>query len=309
MHVHVRHECYLVTCYLVTCYFVTGNKCVCKCDAGASGETCADGAVVTPKRTKAPTTSTKATTTTKATTRTTITITRTTTTVLTTTSSTSKPVFVTEASTDSTTVRTSTITSTAPTTKGGASTPEAAGGQATTTLSGESSAPARQITITQSGRGLTWTMASGTAGVVSGSGDWPDLNLIQGDVVTFNGQPGQSHWFALIAGPTHGGVNNGASIYDQGSAQSGQAFTTTHTFTDPGTYTFYCPPHGTQGMHGRITVAKAPAETAETAATQALNLAERAPTTGPGQYHSLSCISRVPPPCIFNGATLHLNRP
>ena len=61
-------------------------------------------------------------------------------------------------------------------------------------------ATARVIEIKQSGDGWKWTMESVTQGVVAGlagTGDWPTITLIAGDVVTFSGQTGRSHWFAL----------------------------------------------------------------------------------------------------------------
>ena len=126
---------------------------------------------------------------------------------------------------------------------------------ATTPTSTSTAAPAtaaRQITIIQSGGEFQWQMASTTDGVVAGNGNFPQINLVQGDVVTFTGQAGLSHWFALAAGTTHGGINNANAIYDQEITNKGTEYTTEYTFDFTGNYVYYCPPHST--MVGRIAV-------------------------------------------------------
>ena len=110
----------------------------------------------------------------------------------------------------------------------------------------------RAVTITQRGTGREWQMSSGKAGVVSGVGDYPDITLRQGDKVTFKGQAGRSHWFAVAAGSGHGGRSNTKALFDQTAAKKGQRFTTVLTFDAAGDYVYYCPPH--DDMVGRITV-------------------------------------------------------
>ena len=119
---------------------------------------------------------------------------------------------------------------------------------------------ARQVNVAQSGGGWNWQMSSGTAGVVSGSGNYPRLNLEQGDAVTFTGRAGSSHWFAVAPGGTHAGSNNGNALFDQLRANKGTSFQKTLVFGTAGEYVYYCPPHS--NMVGRITVAPRPQTTA-----------------------------------------------
>ena len=165
--------------------------------------------------------------------------------------------------------------------------PTTAGG--TTTPSG-----ARQVTITQSGSGFQWQMASSTPGVVSGTGNWPTITLLQGDDVTFKGQPGPYHWFAFIAGAAHGGYGNANAIYDQGAANNGKTFTATHTFATTGDYTYYCSPHG--NMQGSIRVS-APATTAAPATDTTTGLHCTSVWEGTTDAWCDATCNHVPPVC------------
>ena len=89
---------------------------------------------------------------------------------------------------------TSPATTAVPTTKAAGSavaTTQAATGTGTDTGTG------RKVTITQIGDGFAWKMASATVGVVA-LGDWPDITLQEGDVVTWTGRTGTSHWHAIF---------------------------------------------------------------------------------------------------------------
>jgi len=82
-------------------------------------------------------------------------------------------------------------------------------------------------------------MTSGTAGVVaSNGGGFPTLTFKQGDTVTFTGQAGRSHWFAVAKGASHGGYDDGDALFDQGSASSGAAFEATLTFGEAGEHVY-----------------------------------------------------------------------
>ena len=96
-----------------------------------------------------------------------------------------------------------------------------------------------QVAVTQSGSVWTWAMTSGTAGVVaSNGGGFPTLTFKQGDEVTFTGQAGRSHWFAVAKGASHGGEADGDALFDQGSASSGADFEATLTFEEAGEYVY-----------------------------------------------------------------------
>jgi plastocyanin len=84
-----------------------------------------------------------------------------------------------------------------------------------------------------------------------------EVRIVAGEKVTFTPSPG--HDFAATGGPTHHPLDFvDASIPDEAS----DASSATRTFTQPGTYVFFCRNHGTadgSGMAGRVIVDAPPA--------------------------------------------------
>jgi len=111
------------------------------------------------------------------------------------------------------------------------------------------------LTITQAGTGFDWTMSADVDGVVSGTGNWPDIAIELSDTltsVTFTGTLGGSHNFLIKD-------SNGAVV--AGSQAKGGAFTYEWTPSSVDgvdrVYTYYCAPH--PSMNGQITVTAAAA--------------------------------------------------
>ena len=133
-------------------------------------------------------------------------------------------------------------------------------------------------------------MASGTAGVVGGAGDWPTLTLQEGDEVTFTGATGSSHWFGIKDKATGKQLlGNAAGKNDE----SGKAFSKKWTVpkgAGAAKYQYYCPPHD-GGMNGDITVTTSKGTTKVGGATgrsvpgrwrpNTISPAFAAPTAGP----------------------------
>jgi len=108
------------------------------------------------------------------------------------------------------------------------------------------------LTITQAGTGFDWTMSADVDGVVSGTGNYPDIAIELSDTltsVTFAGTLGGSHNF-LIKDSTGSVV--------AGDTAKGGAFTFDWTPSADAIYTYYCAPH-LGIMNGQITVTTAAA--------------------------------------------------
>ena len=97
------------------------------------------------------------------------------------------------------------------------------------------------------------------------------LTVVAGDTVTWVNRTGAEHTVVRCKPAACNGVSGGSatSSFAPGTVGAAQGATFSHTFTEPGTYVYYCTIHGYAGMHGTITVS--PAATATTAA----------PTTAP----------------------------
>jgi len=74
------------------------------------------------------------------------------------------------------------------------------------------------------------------------------VSIQQGDTVKWT-------WRASGHSVTSGTPGSPSGLFDSGINNSGHTFS--HTFSDPGTITYYCIPHGSSGMVGSVTVAAA----------------------------------------------------
>jgi len=72
------------------------------------------------------------------------------------------------------------------------------------------------------------------------------VSIQQGDTVKWT-------WRASGHSVTSGTPGSPSGLFDSGINNSGHTFS--HTFSDPGTITYYCIPHGSSGMVGSVTVA------------------------------------------------------
>ena len=106
-----------------------------------------------------------------------------------------------------------------------------------------------QITITQAGAGFKWTMSADVAGVVAGTGDFPDISITLTGTLT-------SAKFTGSIGGTHNFLIKDAAGKDVAGAQTlGGAFDFDWTPSAAGIYTYYCGQHSSS-MNGKITVTK-----------------------------------------------------
>ena len=106
-----------------------------------------------------------------------------------------------------------------------------------------------QITITQAGAGFKWTMSADVAGVVAGTGDFPDISIALTGTLT-------SAKFTGSIGGTHNFLIKDAAGKDVAGAQTlGGAFDFDWTPSAAGIYTYYCGQHSSS-MNGKITVTK-----------------------------------------------------
>ena len=92
----------------------------------------------------------------------------------------------------------------------------------------------RQVTITQSGTSFEWTMTADVAGVVSGTGDFPDITIALSDTLWLLGNLGGSHNFL---------IKDSAGAVVAGNAKTGGTFIFEWTPSADGIYTYYCSPH------------------------------------------------------------------
>ena len=104
-----------------------------------------------------------------------------------------------------------------------------------------------QVTITQASNGRKWTMSADIDGVVTGTGNFPDISIALTDTLTsakFTGSLGNAHNFL---------IKDETGTVVAGDTTRGGIFTFDWTPSAAGNYTYYCGPHsGT--MNGKITV-------------------------------------------------------
>lgn len=126
----------------------------------------------------------------------------------------------------------------------------------TTTRPDYTNTPGRTVMITQAdtagGSGYEWTMSSTTVGVVGTGSAFQTLTLMEGDVVTYSGNPSATHWFALENTAAPGTLLAGTKGTGS-NALNGKAYTYGPWTATKGTYTYFCPPHA-GFMKGTINV-------------------------------------------------------
>ena len=104
-----------------------------------------------------------------------------------------------------------------------------------------------QVTITQAGNGRKWTMSADVDGVVTGTGNFPDISIALTDTLTsakFTGSLGNAHNFL---------IKDETGTVVAGDTTRGGIFTFDWTPSAAGIYTYYCGPHSST-MNGKITV-------------------------------------------------------
>ena len=103
------------------------------------------------------------------------------------------------------------------------------------------------VTITQAGNARKWTMSADVDGIVTGTGNFPDISIALTDTLTsakFTGSLGNAHNFL---------IKDETGTVVAGDTTKGGIFTFDWTPSAAGIYTYYCGPHsGT--MNGKITV-------------------------------------------------------
>ena len=130
-------------------------------------------------------------------------------------------------------------------------------------------------------------------------------NANAGDTVTWTNQSGVGHTVTSCTSAACPGAaaNTGSQTFDSpvGSANGSAASV---TFTQAGTYVYYCKIHGYAAMHGTVTVAAAAtsAPASQAPATQAP--ATQAPSTGAGTTATVPSTGAGLGPNLLVGAAL-----
>jgi hypothetical protein len=111
------------------------------------------------------------------------------------------------------------------------------------------------------------------------------MTIVAGDRVTWVNKSGAAHTVTRCTPAACNGASGGTGTdtsFTSGDVGAASGASFTHTFSQPGTYVYYCTIHGYALMHGTITVTAAVATTTTApAATASPTTLLSAPTTVP----------------------------
>ena len=117
------------------------------------------------------------------------------------------------------------------------------------------------------------------------------VSVTVGSTVTWVNKSGAPHTVTRCTPAVCNGAAAGTgtdSSFTSGDIGAASGATFSHTFSQPGTYVYYCKIHGYALMHGTITVTAATTTTAASATTVPAATAGPAPAPTPAGAHQLA---------------------